>query len=142
MAEHSIPPYAWTLLSRLDGVRSTGPGKWITRCPAHEDRGPSLSIRDTGERILIYCFAGCEADDVLAAVGLGWKDIYPDRWDAARLAQRPNKVLRRRLVDLDPLEVDRQVLRIAAAALKRGEALSVEDQARVQIAVERLECAA
>lgn len=139
MGKDSTSPHAWTLLSRLDNVRSTGPGKWITRCPAHEDRGPSLSIRDTGERVLIHCFAGCEADDVLSAVGLTWKDIYPDGWDAARLAQRPNKVLRRRLADLDPLEVDRQVLRIAAAALERGAALSVEDQARVQIAVERLE---
>jgi hypothetical protein len=116
-----------------------GEGRWIALCPAHDDKGPSLSIRDTGERILLHCFAGCDAEDVLAAVNMTWADLYPDRWDAASLAQRPNKVLRRRLADLDPLEVDRQVLRIAAATLERGERLSIEDQARVQVAVERLE---
>ena len=31
-----------TLLSRLDKVKLTGPDKWVARCPAHDDRGPSL----------------------------------------------------------------------------------------------------
>ena len=42
------------LLDRLPGVRKTGPGRWIAPCPAHEDRRPSLSIRELedGSRFL------------------------------------------------------------------------------------------
>jgi putative DNA primase/helicase len=33
---------------------------WMARCPAHNDRTPSLSIADGAEgRILLACFAGC-----------------------------------------------------------------------------------
>jgi putative DNA primase/helicase len=47
-------------------------GKWqgsygIVRCPAHDDKRPSLKIRD-GEsgRLLVHCYAGCQAQDILA----------------------------------------------------------------------------
>ena len=36
-----------TLLSRLDMVKSAGNDRWYARCPAHQDKSPSLSIRDT-----------------------------------------------------------------------------------------------
>ena len=32
------------LLSRVDGVRSTGQDRWQARCPAHDDKTPSLAI--------------------------------------------------------------------------------------------------
>ncbi len=64
------------LLDRLSGVRPTGPGRWIARCPAHEDRSPSLSIRDIDDRVLVHCFAGCGVGDVLSAVGLTLADLY------------------------------------------------------------------
>ena len=38
------------LLQHLTGTRSTGRGTWIARCPAHDDKHPSLSIRETGRR--------------------------------------------------------------------------------------------
>lgn len=69
-----------TLLSRLAGVRQTGAGKWIARCPSHEDRSPSLSIRETGDgRVLLHCFGGCAAGDVLGAAGLEFRDLFPER---------------------------------------------------------------
>lgn len=46
---------AKVLLSRLDGVKEAGPGKWIARCCAHEDRKPSLSIREVEDRVLVHC---------------------------------------------------------------------------------------
>lgn len=64
------------LIDRLDRVRQTGPGRWIARCPAHDDRSPSLSIRDADDRTLIHCFGGCEPGDVLAAVGLHMSDLF------------------------------------------------------------------
>ncbi len=65
-----------TLLDRLEGVRQTGPGKWIARCPSHEDRSPSLSIREVDGRTLIHCFAGCSSGDLLTAVGLRMTDLF------------------------------------------------------------------
>jgi putative DNA primase/helicase len=69
------------LLARLEGVRPAGPNSWVARCPAHEDRDPSLSITLRDGRVLIHCFAGCAPDEVLGAVGLTWKDLRaPDPW--------------------------------------------------------------
>lgn len=67
------------LLNRLDRAKPNGADRWMARCPAHEDDGPSLSIRATGDRILLNCFAGCETEDVLAAIGLTFSDIMPER---------------------------------------------------------------
>jgi hypothetical protein len=68
------------LLSRLDRVRSTGSGRWLACCPAHEDRSPSLSIRELADgRILLHDFGGCRTDDVLSAIGLTMTDLFPDR---------------------------------------------------------------
>ena len=67
-----------TLLSRCDMVRETGPGKYIARCPSHDDRSPSLSITEADDgRVLLYCHALCECEDVLSAVGLTFSDLYP-----------------------------------------------------------------
>ena len=67
------------LLARLDGLRETGANRWIARCPSHDDRSPSLSIRDADSgRILLHCFAGCETEDVLASVGLSFADVMPE----------------------------------------------------------------
>ena len=78
------------LLSRLEGLRQTRPNKWIARCPAHDDRSPSLSVREIDDRILIHCFAGCAASDVLSAVGLQLSDLFDRRLDHHRPAlKRP-----------------------------------------------------
>jgi hypothetical protein len=58
------------ILSRLEGVEQYG-DKWKARCPAHNDRNPSLSLTvgDNGSP-LIKCWAGCHTDDVLKAIEL------------------------------------------------------------------------
>ena len=67
------------LLELLEGVKETGPGRYIARCPAHDDRSPSLAIRDGDDgRVLIHCFAGCETEDVLSAIGMTFSDIMPE----------------------------------------------------------------
>lgn len=65
------------LLDRLERVRQTGPGRWIAKCPAHEDRSPSLSIREADDgRVLVYDFGGCDVGVVLAAIGLTMSDLF------------------------------------------------------------------
>ena len=67
------------LVSRLSGVRMTGPNRGIALCPAHPDRSPSLSFREIDDgRVLIKCFGGCGAIDVLDALGLTWSALFPE----------------------------------------------------------------
>jgi hypothetical protein len=53
---------------------------WSCRCPAHDDRSPSLSIRDGDRGLIVRCWAGCDARDVLAELrrlGLPPADYRP-----------------------------------------------------------------
>ena len=66
-----------TLLGRLQEVREVA-GGWQARCPAHADDSPSLSITAGQDgRALIHCHAGCEAVDVVHALELEWRDLFP-----------------------------------------------------------------
>ena len=49
------------------GGKKVGTG-WMACCPAHDDQRPSLSIRDSGGKVLVRCHAGCSQDDVIAAL--------------------------------------------------------------------------
>jgi hypothetical protein len=56
------------VLTHLDSIRRSGRG-WTARCPAHDDRVPSLAI-GLGERgqVLLYCHAGCSYPAIWAAL--------------------------------------------------------------------------
>jgi putative DNA primase/helicase len=65
------------VLARLTNPRRSG-GGWVARCPAHDDREPSLSIREGRDgRVLLNCHAGCTFDAVVAALGLTQADTFP-----------------------------------------------------------------
>ena len=66
-------------LSRLPAYTRSGPASFKACCPAHDDKTPSLSIKRLPDgRLLIHCFAGCGAIDVLDSMGLDYGDLYPD----------------------------------------------------------------
>ncbi len=63
---------------RLQGgtVRSSGSG-WMCTCPAHDDRNPSLSVRDGEDgSVLLKCHAGCSNESVVASLGLSMRDLF------------------------------------------------------------------
>ena len=65
------------LLTRLEKVKGRN-GSWTACCPAHEDKGPSLAVRENEDgRILLHCFAGCETANVLDAIGMDMTDLFP-----------------------------------------------------------------
>jgi hypothetical protein len=79
-------------------VREGRAGQAIAQCPAHDDRNPSLSIRQIEGQALIYCHAGCDSRDVLKALGLTMGDLFDDpkgatyRYEDGRLVHRtPDK---------------------------------------------------
>ena len=127
------------ILPKLDQVIDRGGGRWYACCPAHDDTSPSLSIGTGNEgQLLLHCFAGCSAEQVLSALGLGWRDVYPDKWEAAKRAAYAHKT---KPLKLDPLELERTILRIVAADLRAGKELSAEDRARAKVARLRLQAA-
>jgi len=61
---------AQRVLPLLRGVRPYGKNRWRALCPAHQDKRPSLSIRQTHDRVLLHCHASCELPDILKALGM------------------------------------------------------------------------
>lgn len=85
-------------------------GQWMARCPAHEDRKPSLSICEADSKVLVRCHAGCEQAQVIAA--LRERGLWPPNGSYQR------KIIR--LQELHPAQNQRgdEVVDRAAAALK------------------------
>ena len=55
-------------LARALGAQRTG-STWMARCPAHEDREPSLAISDASDgKILVRCHAGCDQRSVISSL--------------------------------------------------------------------------
>lgn len=65
------------ILEHFRGAKPNGTG-WKCKCPGHDDRVASLSIREGDDgKVLVKCHAGCETADVLAKVGLRLNDLFP-----------------------------------------------------------------
>lgn len=125
------------LLARLDKVKGRN-GSWTACCPAHADRSPSLSIRETGDgRILLHCFGGCSVDAVLGAVGLDMTDLFPEKPSYA-----PPE--RTRFYASDLLRViafEATVVMVAAYDVAKGKKLAEPDMRRVELAHQRIQSA-
>lgn len=133
---------AVTMIARLEAVRQIGPSRWIARCPAHEDRSPSLSIRELDDgRVLIHDFAGCDPGDVLNAIGLDLADLFPERLAHSEKSTRPNHWHATREA-LRVLRVEVLLVAIAAENLSAGVELADEDRERLVLAAGRIRAAA
>lgn len=80
-SDHGSPVVTQSSISRLLGLlgnpRKTAKG-WIAQCPSHDDRQPSLSVGEGQDgRILLNCFAGCSVEEIVDAVGLKLRDLFP-----------------------------------------------------------------
>ena len=101
-------------LSRLEKVRKTGK-QYSAKCPAHADRGPSLTIREEGGKILCHCFAGCSTIEILDSIGLKWSDLFEESLsEKARLQTH----VKRLESDLQRIET---TLLFYASDMKKGE---------------------
>jgi len=75
------------ILSRLKCVRRTAKG-WMARCPAHQDRSPSLSAREAEGRILLHCFAGCRVEAICSAIEVRLSDLFTERGERRKAVPR------------------------------------------------------
>jgi len=128
------------LLSKLEGVKQITRGRWLAKCPAHADRRPSLSVRELDEgRVLVHDFGGCSVGDVLAAVGLTFGVLYPEKLDEhhVRSERRPfpaSDVLR-------AVAHEALIVAVAASRIGNGGDLTEEDRERLILASSRLTAA-
>ena len=129
------------LLSHLEGVRRTGPDRWMARCPAHDDRTASLSVRESPNgNVLLNCFAGCPYDEVLAAIGLDASALFErsDPYHTPHRERRPwpaSDVLR-------CVAYEATVAAVGAAAVADGRKITRADRERLVVAAARLREAA
>ena len=83
-------PFDKVLSALGDRVVTASETDATARCPAHDDRNPSLSLGSgqNGEALLC-CHAGCSAAEILSSLGLAMKDLFPTdgERDVARLQQ-------------------------------------------------------
>ena len=125
------------LLDRLQGVKEAGPGRWLARCPAHEDRTPSLSVREVDDgRLLIHDFGGCGTDDVLAAVGLTLSDLFPRRLPQHSYPRSQPCITARDLLEI--VSEEASVVAIIAADMLAGKVITEFDFNRLAQAAARI----
>lgn len=68
----------YRLIEKLEEHGSDTDGNNMWTCPAHDDRTPSLSVKETEDSVLINCFAGCSFVQILDALKLAPGDLYDD----------------------------------------------------------------
>lgn len=134
---------AETLLQRFDRVKQTAADSWLACCPSHDDRSPSLSIKQAGDRLLIHCFAGCEVGDVLTAVGLTLADLF-DKPLAHHLPPLNGFQRRRHGQAAEAMKAVHDELGIIAVLTEQvhsGFALDPAERERLKVAMRRVESA-
>ena len=71
------------VLQRFKGGNYNNKKTCNVTCPCHNDKKASLSITDKGDKIVMKCHAGCDTEDIIATVGLTFKDLGSEEAAAA-----------------------------------------------------------
>jgi hypothetical protein len=122
-------------LSYFEKSFRSGKDEYQCLCPAHQDKTASLSIKNLpDERILIHCFAGCAANDILEAVGLTFDDIVPKRLGDFKPVSKPFNPY----AVLKAISNETLLVALAGLEVANGKTLPQEDKDRLMIAVNRL----
>jgi len=132
------------LLSRFDGIRHHGDHSAQAQCPAHQDHSASLSITEVdGGKILLHCFAGCSAIDVVRAVGLTLADLFPERiaYTSPLSAAKRREAARQTglAAALGVLGLESKIVQIAARTVAVGKVLDADDTERLIVACQRID---
>lgn len=122
------------LLSQLTKVKKIGHDRWIAQCPSHDDRNPSLAIKDCNGTVLLKCFVGCSAHEIVSAIGMNLSDLFPEIDEHRKSFKNPfpaNDVLR-------CIKTEALIVATAACNIANGITLSNEDLQRLVLAASRI----
>lgn len=129
------------LLQHLRKVKRTGPNRWLACCPAHDDKSPSLTVRELDDgKILIHCFGGCSAHEILGAVGLEMDALFPPREDGKHFVKGEKRPFPAADI-LRAIAFESTLVLIAAADLLAGHPFNETDRTRLALAVTRIQAA-
>jgi hypothetical protein len=72
----TLPDYftASRIAGMLKGSTKSSNG-FQCKCPLHEDRTPSLSVKDGTHATVLICHAGCKTEAILRWLGIGFADL-------------------------------------------------------------------
>ena len=133
------------ILERLDGVQRSGRG-WRACCPvcSKTSRSRKLAVSDSDDgRVLLHCFAGCDAAAIVQAAGLTLGDLFPERLvaDTPEDRRRRQRAARESQwgAAIDAMAVESKVVHFAARDVCQGIGLSEEDSDRLALAIRRID---
>ena len=110
------------VLDKLEHVQNIGGDRWRAKCPVHGGKSNTSLTIEVGHThpVMLSCWAGCKTEQIIEALGIGWRDILNDGpWDrneAAKRKQEKEKIRARVIIDLaraqkKPLtELDKHIL--------------------------------
>ena len=128
------------ILHRLDRVKRTAPDKWIALCPAHDDKRPSLSVKQADDgRVLLKCWTGCGAAEIVSALGLSLSDLFLA--DRRSLSDHGTGPMRRPFNWQDALKGVSHEITVAlliAQAVNTGQEIDTNALDRLALAEERI----
>ena len=108
----------------LEGVKAKGHGKWMAKCPAHDDSDPSLAIAEARNgNILLKCFCGCSALDITHALGLRLEDLFADAYEEAPMAFAQREMAAKKQLE-QKLSHARSYLEILTASMANGKSVT------------------
>ena len=143
MQTYSTSPVS-ILLDKLDNVHRNG-DRWRAACPAHDSKSKSsLSIRETsGGQVLLYDHGGCNALEVLNAVGLEMKDLYPEPITGRMTTQKRQRLRQafkksKLRAAVSKLANEGTVVLVAALQVQKCEPLDAADMARLGQAIDNI----
>lgn len=130
-------------LRMLEGVRKTGNGRWIARCPGRRDKTASLSIRLKEDgNILLHDFGGLGVAEILSAMGLKIINLIPPELRRSKGGASDSERSGFNAYDaLRCMEEDATILLVIANKIEAGSPLTANDIALVRRAQQRLESA-
>jgi hypothetical protein len=130
------------MLGMLTKVKGRN-GSWTACCPAHNDKGPSLAIRENEDgRILLHCFAGCETLSVVQALGMDMTDLFPSDDKRREYPVEGKKSMKPAFYASDLMRIisfEALVVAICAYDMSQGKKLSEGDRERMKLSQQRIE---
>ena len=115
------------ILPKLEKVKAgRGRGQWLACCPAHQDRDPSLALKELSDgMVMLHCWSGCDAREIVNAIGLDMRSLYPPEPEPIQGRNvKPAMPHWRRQQFVDFLNFERLIMAIVRADFKAGRFIS------------------
>jgi hypothetical protein len=127
---------AHQILDRLQRVKQSRPGQWMSACPCCESRkGRPLAVTESSDgRVLMHAFCGCTTESVLSRIGLELKDLFDQ--PLGSVAPVAARVPARDV--LAALSTEASVIGIIGADMLDGRQINESDWQRLASAVSRV----